>query len=376
MTFPHASWFVSVVAMALMGCSSSTVSLSGDPEWWHEVAWEAGTKVGGCAVGDFDPAHPGAEIAVVAADGRVIAVRRDGNGWAHEVIATLPGEPIQCAIGDCRPDLPGNELVAVGALEGGEDDGGPGAFAVFARVNGSWQQVEQGTQPALIHAVAIGDADSSTPGDELVVAGFAREVSVSTMAKTATGALERVAVAGSGGLLLPGNAKGATVGQGGVVVACDDGSLMRAGPAADGWAIETLAHWPDAGLARVAAHDGGILVCANDGVLRYWRRLGDGVATITDSPLKIQTRLRGAVIADLAAEVDGFELASAGYDGVVYVILVSGTMGNVLITHHAEVARDDDKLHHLAAGELPGLGTCLVAVGYSGRVTVAGSRPR
>ena len=85
------------------------------------------------------------------------------------------------------------------------------------------------------------------------------------------------------------------------------------------------------------------------------------------------------MIADVDPEAPGPELATAGYDGIVRVLRVRDLGRDErglrqLDAEVLEVARDDDKLHHLAGGELPELGACLVAVGYSGRVVVVRHR--
>lgn len=363
-----------IAALALL--TSGCIATSHGAAWWQETVLEVPTKLGGCAVGDIDPDHPGNEIAVVASDGRVYCIRHGPSGWIHEVVAELPGEPIQCAIGDLDPEHPGDELVTVGVVRGGEGDGAPGvAYLLQKEPGGSWSEplplMLGGDAGTLLHAVAIGDADPQHPGNELVLAGFGRELYVLTRQGTSDAQSD---LAGD----LPGNAKGAAIGMGGVVVACDDGTLLAFHKGEQGWAGRVLETYPDA-LARVTATDASVLVSANDGILRLHR---DGGTTL--NLLESPDRLRGAVITDVDPSHPGTEMATAGYDGTIRVLWVETAerpdpsrnleRGEPFVVSR-RVGRDSDRFHHLAAGELPGLGTCLVACGYSGRVIVVGHHP-
>ena len=337
---------VTLLALALASCAST----SGRARTWHqETAADLGGKLGGCVVADLDPALPGNEIAVVAGDGGVHLIWRDGEAWRHRRPHTLEGEAIQCVAGDLIPGLGVDELVALGVATGGEDDGGPGRATALGLTadRESWlKPLIEGE--ALIHAGALADLDPSAAGDELAYAGFFGQARLVGRG--------RPAVLGP----LPGNAKGAAAGVGGVVFACDDGSLVRFRLTAGGWRADVLDRAADA-LARVAADEEQVLYCANDGVLRLWR---DGRVHVLHES---SDRLRGTVIGDLDPERPGVEFATAGYDGRLLVLAFDGER-----TTSTVVGRDGDRLHHLAAGELPGLGTCLVACGYGGRVIVVG----
>jgi hypothetical protein len=104
-----------------------------------------------------------------------------------------------------------------------------------------------------------------------------------------------------------------------------------------------------------------VLFCGNDGVLRLWQ---DGAVRELYASTE---RLRGAVIADLDPSRPGIEYATAGYDGRVVVVSEEDSTLTATV-----VGRDAERFHHLAVGDLPGLGTCLVACGYGGRVIVVG----
>ncbi len=336
-----------VLVAALSSCVATS---STEPAWWQETAADVGGKLGGCAVGDFDPDLPGDEIAVVGGDGGVHLIWRSGDGWQHRRPFTTEGESIQCVAGDLVPGQAGDELVAFGVATGGEGDGGPGRVTAMTLTadRRTWLKPLIESE-ALVHAGALANLDPDVPGDELFYAGFFGE------ARSIAG-LGRPEVLGA----LPGNAKGAAAGVGGVVFACDDGSLVRFQRREQGWRRDVLFHSPDA-LARVTATDDEVLFCSNDGVLRLWR---GGVTRVLHNS---SDRLRGAVIADLDPDHEGVEYATAGYDGKVSVIRDEGARR--IVTH---VGEDADRFHHLAVGELPGLGTCLVACGYGGRVIVIG----
>ena len=350
-----------VPLLLLGGCLSSSQR---DPQWWQEIAAELGTKLGGCTLGDLDTAFPGQEIGVVAGDGRVYCLRRERGGWVQEEVAHLPGEQIQCLACDLLPDHPGDELVSVGVAEGSEAGGGAGAAWVHWKEAGQWHSEQLLTDTALLHAVAFGDVDPRHEGDELILAGFSGRVHI---LRRGDGEL----VSESFGTL-PGNAKGAAVGLGGVVLACDDGSLCVMRRAQSGWQLEILEKFPSP-LARVSARQGRALVCANDGRLRLLDEQGVQAIPVSSEAL------RGAVLVDLDPDLAGEELATAGYDGRLRVVALReataddprlGIRIGDRVVQITQVGSDDDRLHHLACGPVAGLGMCLVACGYSGRVIV------
>lgn len=326
----------------------------GDPRWLQEVALEHGVKLGGCTVGDVDPRQEGLEIAVTTAEGEVVVVSRDDDGWRHEVAVKLPGEMIQCDAGELDPELPGEELVCVGMARGPEGSGGPGAAYLVRREGGAWTAELIQEDAGLVHAVCIGDLDPARAGHELLIAGFSQRARVMVRRR---GGWQRLASVG-----LPANAKGAAAARGGAVVGCDDGSLVAVHRTAQGWQADTLERFPDP-LARLAGRGEHVLVCGNGGRLRL---LAEGETTVLH---REDDRLRGAVFAELLPGAGGLEAATAGYSGVITVAWREGGTW-----HTTAVGRDADRFHHLAAGELPDLGVCLVACGYGGRVVVVHRR--
>jgi hypothetical protein len=312
------------------------------PRWVVEVAYEGGAKLGGCAIGDADSGSPGNEIVAVSALGEVILLRRGDGVWTHEILARFAGEMIQCAIGDADPSRPGLEVVAVGMKQGGENDGGPGAAMMIYRDSEGWRARMLLEDTALLHAVCIGDFDPDHPGNEVFVGGYSMRAHVL--------AGERVA-----SIPLPGPAKSAVPYRGGVAVACKDGSIVHVTKGAGEWQASLLDKAP-AGQARIGTDGSRLIVSRDDGVLAILEG-----AKRTEIHVE-SSKLRGAVLADLDPNIPGLEAATAGYEKTVTVISASGAPEIV----HAE----EDRFHHLAAGELPSAGLSLAACGYSGRVVV------
>lgn len=317
--------------------------------WWQETILEGQGKLGGCVVADIDPLLPGNEIVAVGEDGGIHLLWLWNGVWHHRRPYTLEGEAIQCVAGDLIAGQGGEELIALGVATGVEDGGGRGRATAMGLTadRERWLKTYIESE-ALIHAGVLADLDPDAPGPELAYGGLFGEARLVGRG--------RPAVLGD----LPGNAKGAAAGVGGVVFACDDGSLVRFRRGSGRWDQDLLARAPDA-LARVAATGDRVLFCGNDGVLRLWR--GGEVRELFVGT----ARLRGAVIADLDPLSPGIEYATAGYDGGVVVVREAEGRPAFEV-----VGRDGDRLHHLAAGELPGLGMCLVACGYGGRVLVIG----
>lgn len=347
--------------LVLTSCLST---LGEEPSFQIEVALEAGVKLGGCAAGDLRPDLPGDELVVTAGDGRVFIAWPVVGGWASELVAHLPGEAIQCAIGDLDPTHPGDELVTVGALEGTEDDPGPGVAILHQYEAGTWHRRELLREESLIHAVAIGEACPLHGGNQLALAGFERRVSVLDFDDSG----EHTVVATAE---LPSAAKGAAIGLGGVVLALDGGQLVRAQRRSGGFEIDSLWEGQDP-LARVAATESEAIFCSNDGRLRHWS--GGEVNTLYAAA----DRLRGAVLVEYSPGVPGLEAATAGYDGYV-TLLERGSSGFARMPDESRadvvfrpltVGRDEGRLHHLTAAQVRDRGTCLVACGYAGRLLV------
>lgn len=330
------------VLFALLSCRAA------EPEGNQsvQVVLEGAGKLGGCAVGELDASAADSELVAVGSDGRIHLGVHGPDGWTSSVIATVPGEQIQVAAGAIGPEaIP--SVISVGVAEGGEDDGGPGVAWWMRREGDSWTRTELLGDDALLHAVAIGELDAVSAGNEVALAGFTRKVHLVTLVD---GEPKSQAIGD-----LPGNAKGLAIGAGGVVAACDDGSLVRFTRSGDSWEREILAHH-DAPLARLSANDKDVVYCGNDGVLRLWSN-GESSKVYGSSD-----RLRGAVF--LPDGEHGRVLGSAGYDGHVRIHIpdLKNTWSGP-----ESVAHEDAKLHNLATGTCAG-SVGLAFCGYGGRL--------
>ena len=313
-------------------------------------------------MGDLLPDQPGDEMVVTTGDGRVVMAWATESGFRHEVIAVLGGEAIQCAIGELDPTCPGEELVTVGKLQGSEDEPGEGVVLLHRRRETGWESTQILRTDALMHAVAIGDADPLYSGNELVVGGFTNQAFV--LRHMGQGRIEVEATVTTSAAV-----KGAAVGLMGAVLVQNDGRLVEIVRHSEGFEPRLL-HEVLEPLARVAATKDVVLFAGNDGRLRIWRK--GAVETLLTST----DRLRGAVLADLDGSRPGLEGATAGYDGFVRLVCshngswVSTGGGPALVEGFdcRSIGHDEGRLHHLAAGEVGGHGMCLIACGYSGRL--------
>lgn len=319
-----------------------------------EFAFDAGAKLGGCAVGDVLPDRPGQEIVAVASDGRVFLVFDDDGVWRSEVVGQAGGELIQCAIGDLRRDRPGNEIVAVGMEVGGEDDGGAGAAVVFWSEGDGWSQEVVCVDGALLHGVCVADLDAAHAGDEALLVGFTNAAIL--LEHDEEDGFTTRAIAD-----LPGAGKNAVGFDGGAAVACTDGSVVHV-RAGDGGAFEaTTLDLAPAGAARLGAADGTLVVAYDDGTLGL---LVDGEREVIH---READKLRGAVLADLDPAVPGLEAATGGYSNTITVLVRHDGAWRPRVVH-----RDPARIHHVVAGDVTarGDGLELVACGYSGKVVV------
>lgn len=324
----------------------------------HVVAAELGEKLGGCALGDVDRSKPGEEIVAVGLSGKVYVISFDGDTWAHEVAGQAGGEMVQVTLGDVDTNTPELEIVAVGMAEGPEESGGEGAAHVLFRQDDEWVMQEFHRSSALVHAAAVAELDG-TPGAEVVLAGFAGVAVV--MHLTDDGWQEEIAGP------LPGPGKNAVVLETattvtGVALACADGSVVSLSPSGDAWKLEILDVGP-AGAARLDSDGDRLLVARDDGGLGLVPLAGGGRQDI----YKEADKLRGAVWANVDPLGPAAEAATAGYSKRITVLNeIDG------VWTPRTVFEDEEKIHHLAAGHLPtvGTGVYLVSCGYSGRVVL------
>ena len=338
----------------------SPVEAPPEPTWSAEVVFQAPDKLGGCAVGDVDPTHPGLEIAAVSRNGDVWVIAREGDAWKAERVGTTPGEMIQCAIGDARLDRPGDELVVVGMAAGSEEDGGAGEARLFFRGEEGWEQEPVFQDTALIHGVAIADMDPEREGNQIVTVGFSHNaVVLDRTPEEGWVPIRTIPIESPGKCAIPFDF--------GVAVATAGGAVKHISYADGAWTAEDL--WRGtAGAARLGTAGYALLVACDDGklVLVETEEGGKGAWLIHQEAAK----LRGAVLR--RPDEDAWQAATAGYGKTVTLLRFREAIEPI------EVYRDEGKLHHLAAGDLlpdrPGLE--LVTCGYSGKVVlIARDRP-
>ena len=347
-------------AALLTACGGTRRSVAA--EWQAEAVWTAPAKLGGCATGELVSSAVGEEIVAVSITGEVHLLQRAAGtdlaaGWEHRVLARTTGELIQVAVGDADPTSPGNEVLAVGMKAGTEDDGGPGQAWLVTHVNDREPVLLPLLEDtALLHAGTIADVDPDSPGDEIVVAGFGLRVHV--LAHDGAGFVHTVAGE------LPGPAKHAVGWRGGAAIACANGDLVLLTRAEEGWELETLAS-ASTGLARLGPSAGELAVGRDDGVLWILDPTGEGREAYREGQ-----KLRGAVRADLDPDRPGLEAAAAGYEGRIVVVAEDPERPGEWLS--VEVWKEDQRFHHLTSGEVDpaGIGLELVGCGYSGNVVV------
>lgn len=359
--------------------------------WGLYLAYEGRTRINGVACGELDLAVPGDEIVFVDAEGHVRVVVREELGFEEQVGigfardpygGGLGGELVQVAVGDLDPTRPGDEVLAVGVESGDEDGGGPGVVRYYARSadDGAWTRGSVLTE-GLVHAVAIGDLLPERPGNEFIIAGrFGEALLGRVESATGTILLDRIGAEHPPAA----TAKGVAVLEDGFVLALDDGQTMRfARDESGGWELtQPVQHGaPLARIDRFGADE--FVVCDNAGIFRLHGPYGDDGSPGSVVLDQRADRLRGALVVDIDGGHDGPEACTAGYDGEITVCRLTfveqdgDDPGPPEVRVEAiPVARDTERLHHLAVGDFAGLGRALVACGYSGDVLVAAPERR
>lgn len=362
MPFARTLALVAALAAPAVDGSSSCSAQTRSRAFEAQVLFDAGHKLSGCVVADFDPSHPGQEIAVVG-DQSIYVVWDEGGTWKHHKIARAGGEMIQCAAGDADPSSPGDELLVFGMLEGGEDDGGSGAAYLLSVEVGKAAKLQPVvSDTALLHGGAIADVDPRHEGAELVLVGFSNRIRVAHR-KGSRWSVETAAD-------LPGAGKAVVATGDGVVVACTDGSLVQLAfdAGAGEWRTNVLDQ-AAAGQSRLGFADGRLIAAGDDGALALFD-LGEGTSPERHRIHAETDKLRGAVLADLDPATPGLEAATAGYGEVLTVLRLVSTDPDRWIA--TPIFKDQGRFHHLAAGELDPArpGAELVSCGYSGRLVL------
>lgn len=367
-----------LLALAAASCSSPAQEFEPLPTVL-EVVHAAGAKLGGAALGDVFPEHPGLEIVAVCVDGRVIIIWRERDRWRSEVAFHTEGELIQVAVGDLVPSHPGDEILAVGMAEGDEDSGGSGAVWLGTRHRDhGWEGRRILVPSALQHAAVIADLDPTHPGLEGLTSGFDMRLHLFSV-DVAEDAVVHVTHTDAGAL--PGPAKGACALRDGdgALIACSTGELVRTSWSDQGLRPSVLLKH-ESGLARPAvwsdfgpsaAHTYSVGTASDSGELLrsnlyvgQWKAPTLVIGVVHSEPSK----LRGAAFVALEDGGAAQFVATSGYEGRISLIDIGATEpgGAVLLADTGQA------LHHLVAGDvLPDRpGDEVVAVGYAGEVYV------
>jgi hypothetical protein len=370
--------FAALLALAAASCSSPAPVLEPLPTVL-EVAHAAGAKLGGAALGDVMPEHPGLEIVTVCVDGRVIVIWREKGRWRSEVAFQAPGELIQVAVGDLIASHPGDEILAVGMAEGDEDSGGPGAVWLGTRHRDrGWEGRRILVPDALQHAAVIADLDPTHDGLEGLTSGFDMRLHLFRI-DVDEDAVVHVTHTDAGAL--PGPAKGAcALREGdGALIACSTGELVQTAWSDQGLRPSVLLKH-ESGLARPAAwsdfgpsgaHTYSVATASDSGeLLRSNLYVGQWKApTLVIGVVHVEpSKLRGAAFVALEDGGAAQHVATSGYEGRISLIALDATEPGSAIV----LADTGQALHHLVSGDVrPDLpGDELVAVGYAGEVYV------
>ena len=300
----------SLACLALLAClTSEHGSEAVASDWTANMALQADTALGGCAVGDVVPSRPGDEVVCVGKDGSVFVAWHDGKSWKSERVYKGAGELIQVAVGELDTSSPGAEIVAVGMAKGPERDAGPGAAVVVSRKGDAWHGRVVFDSPKLVHGVCVHQGAA-------YVTGFTKQVH---RLRLVAGESKRFA---SEALVsLPGAGKCAHSTPGGVLIACTDGSLARVEMHGTRPSLAILDR-RSSGRARIGSAGSGIVVADNDGVLSLvaHKVTEDAVRWSRTTLHSADAKARGAVLADLEPDFGGLEAATVGYDARVVLL--------------------------------------------------------
>ena len=252
---------LALAAALALAPSAAAQKAQGKP-WFSEVLLQAPAKLGGCAIGNFDPDSPGKEAAAVCENGMVFLVRQDGGGdwpWNGRRVAQAPGELIQCFAANVLSETEADELVVYGASRGREDDGGPGiAYLGALDERGLLELTPLLQDEALLHGGTLANLDPRHRGNEIVLGGFSKKLHV--LHREGADWIPEVAVE------MDAPIKAITPWRDGVAVGTTDGKLTLVQRVDDGWR-SVLLEATGAGHARLAAFAGILLSARDDGGL-------------------------------------------------------------------------------------------------------------
>ena len=151
-------------------------------EVWKHVelvnGFKAHLKWGyGVAIGHFDPRYPGNQVAVTDDDGQLVLIRKNGTGWAYEVIWKDGGPDITnpyletVLLSDVDPTHPGNEILVTG--------GSRWVTELYYNTTGqNWTVQRLWRDRKAPVALVVGDLDPRYQGVQIAVVGFSKNLTV------------------------------------------------------------------------------------------------------------------------------------------------------------------------------------------------------
>ncbi|UCH88288.1 MAG: Ig-like domain-containing protein [Thermoplasmata archaeon] len=349
--------------------------------FYSETLWTGDNKLSGVTIGDLDTSHDGNEVVVVGMNKDLqgiatMAYRGNSGDWKSESLFTGHGELLTPVIGDFD-DETGNELAIVGMLSGPEGVG-LGQATMIKKSSGKWEDQRLFVNPKLLHGAAIGELMNSHSGPELVVVGFAFNVTILTKDAGNPGGdwdgthvwqsvhNVRKAVFADVDSTHAGEELFVVDKSGNLTMIYEDGTS---------WHVETL--WTDPGtpgLARLAIGDADndgkneIVVggdSKNIGIIEQ-KDNGEWIGKVlwTD-----ENKIRGCAIGDFDFNHAGNEIAVYGYSMKVTMLTLDE---NNEVDDKKTIFTDIGRGHDLAVGEFDNLheGNELLLSGYSRNLTM------
>jgi len=151
----------------IMTASAAQTIGGSDPVFAAMPVYRAPMPVYALAWGDFDPTHPGGEVACLLRDASVVQLSPDAAGWTatlrHHGLTVIQGmidRPTIC-IGDVHSGFAGNEIVI---------DGGKHLTVIFRKPDGAWSYQIVFDSTGYVGAgwgSRVGDIDPNHAGDEI-----------------------------------------------------------------------------------------------------------------------------------------------------------------------------------------------------------------
>jgi hypothetical protein len=131
----------------------------------------------GVAIGPFDPRHPGNQVAITDDNGQLVLVRKNGTGWAYEVIWKDGGPGITnpyletVLLSEVDSTHPGNEIVVTGGSRWVTE-------LYYNTTDQTWTVKRLWRDRKAPVAIAVGDLDSRYQGNQIAVVGFSKNLTV------------------------------------------------------------------------------------------------------------------------------------------------------------------------------------------------------